>query len=151
MASVYLGLGTNLNDKERNLTEAIKAISTEVGKISCQSTFYASQPWGFESENAFLNAVILVETNLSPIDLLSKTQKIERELGRTPKISVAYSDRIIDIDILFYDSLVLNLPTLKIPHPLIAERDFVMIPFVEIAPDFIHPVLLKSMKELLSK
>ncbi|MEI8272402.1 MAG: 2-amino-4-hydroxy-6-hydroxymethyldihydropteridine diphosphokinase [Paludibacter sp.] len=144
MALVYLGLGTNLGDKERNLYNAIWRLSLEVGKIICQSGFYASKPWGFESENEFLNAVLSVETNLLPIDLLAKTQKIERELGRIDKSTEAYRDRVIDIDILLYDKEIIDLPELKIPHPLITERDFVYIPLLEIAPNLLHPISGKT-------
>lgn len=149
MALVYLGLGTNLGDKARNLKEAIAALSLEVGAVMRQSAFYASKPWGFESENEFLNAVVLVETNLSPFDLLAKTQELERNLGRTTKTSNAYADRLIDIDILLFDDLVIDQPTLKIPHPLMADRDFVLIPLVEISPDIVHPLSGKKWADLI--
>ena len=148
MALVYLGLGTNLGDKERNLNEAILKISQEVGKIICQSGFYASKPWGFQSENEFLNAVVSVETDLSALQLLAKTQEIERELGRTAKLSNGYADRVIDIDILLYDREIIDLSELKIPHPFIAERDFVYVPLLEIAPDLVHPASGKKFREL---
>ena len=150
MALVYLGLGTNLGNKERNLNDAILSLTLEVGFVIRQSTFYASKPWGFKSENEFLNAVVLVETNLPPFDLLTVTQEIERELGRTAKTSENYSDRLIDIDILLYDNLSINQPTLKIPHPLMMERDFVLIPLAEIAPDLVHPVVGKRIIEILN-
>ena len=149
MALVYLGLGTNLGDKARNLNAAIAALSLEVGAVMRQSAFYASKPWGFESENEFLNAVVLVETNLSPFDLLAKTQELERNLGRTTKTSNAYADRLIDIDILLFDDLVIDQPTLKIPHPLMADRDFVLIPLVEISPDIVHPLSGKKWADLI--
>ncbi|MFT3753314.1 MAG: 2-amino-4-hydroxy-6-hydroxymethyldihydropteridine diphosphokinase [Paludibacter sp.] len=148
MAFVYLGLGTNLGDKERNLNNAIISLSVYVGAIIRQSTFYVSEPWGFESDNRFLNAVVLVETNLQPFDLLAKTQEIERMIGRTTKSVTGYADRLIDIDILFYDNLIIDQPALKIPHPLIVERDFVLLPFAEIAPEFVHPVLGKRIIDL---
>lgn len=148
MAFVYLGLGTNLGDKERNLNDAIISLSVYVGAIIRQSSFYVSEPWGFESDNRFLNAVALVETNLQPFDLLAKTQGIERMIGRTAKSVTGYADRLIDIDILFYDNLIVDQPTLKIPHPLIAERDFVLLPLAEIAPEFVHPVLGKRIIDL---
>lgn len=151
MALVYLGLGTNLGDKERNLNDAILKLLLEVGCVIRQSLFYASKPWGFESENGFLNTVVLVETNLPPFDLLSKTQEIERELGRTAKTTGSYSDRLIDIDILLYDNLIVDQPTLKIPHPLMMKRDFVLIPLAEIAPDLVHPIAGKSSVELVKR
>ncbi len=149
MALVYLSLGTNLGDKDQNLNKAIALLSAQVGDVLKQSAFYASEPWGFESENEFLNAVILVDTTLSPVEFLKKTQEIETGLGRKTKSSAGYTDRLIDIDILFYDDLIIDEPELKIPHPLIAERDFVLIPLCEIAPDFLHPVLRKRISELI--
>ena len=140
MAFAYIGLGTNLGDKERNLIDAIHALSLQVGRVVSQSTFYRSKSWGFESDNEFLNAVILTETKLSPFDLLAVTQKMERELGRTTKSGNGYADRIIDIDILLYDNVIVDELSLKIPHPLITERDFVLIPLVEIAPDLVNPM-----------
>lgn len=149
MSLVYLGLGTNLGDKERNLENAVTILSLEVGKILRQSSYYVSKPWGFDSANEFLNVVVLVETNLPPFDLLGKTQEIERKLGRTIKTSEDYADRLIDIDILLYDNLIIDQPTLKIPHPLMTERDFVLIPLSEISPNLVHPVSGKSIVDLL--
>ena len=136
MHQVYLGLGTNLGDKEANLKAALEEIRKRVGEITSQSAFYASEPWGFESYNSFLNAVCCVCTDLSPKETLHTTQAIERTLGRLKKsVNGAYSDRIIDIDILLFDDLQINTPELTIPHPLMWERDFVKIPLKEIAPD----------------
>jgi 2-amino-4-hydroxy-6-hydroxymethyldihydropteridine diphosphokinase len=135
MHKVYLGLGTNLGDKEANLKTAFEEIRKRVGEVTSQSAFYASEPWGFESDNSFLNAVCCVHTDLSPMEILSMTQEIERELGRTKKsVGGIYSDRMIDIDILLYDDLRIHTSELTIPHPLMWERDFVMIPLHEIAP-----------------
>jgi len=140
MALVYLGLGTNLGDKTQNLNDAIALLSMNIGNVIGVSSFYTSKASGFISENNFLNAVMLIETNLAPFQLLEETQKIEVDLGRTNKTIKAYEDRLIDIDILLYDNLIINQPTLKIPHPLMTERDFVLLPLVEIAPDLVHPV-----------
>ena len=109
MANVYVGLGTNLGDKEQNLRNAVQKIEEQIGKVVSLSAFYVTAPWGFTSENSFLNAAACVETELSPLDVLQKTQTIERELGRMKKsINGAYSDRLIDIDLLLYDDLVLS-------------------------------------------
>lgn len=136
MHQVYLGLGTNLGDKEANLKVAIEEIRKRVGEVTSLSAFHASEPWGFESENSFLNAVCCVHTDLSPMETLRTTQEIERSLGRLKKsVNGIYSDRMIDIDILLYDDLHIQTPELTIPHPLMWQRDFVMIPLREIAPD----------------
>ncbi|MDE5740542.1 MAG: 2-amino-4-hydroxy-6-hydroxymethyldihydropteridine diphosphokinase [Bacteroidaceae bacterium] len=130
---VYLSLGTNLGDKEQNLLSAISEIGRRIGPIKAQSAFLVTEPWGFESENTFLNAAVRVETALSPIALLDETQQIERTLGRTHKTADGqYHDRIIDIDILLYDDLHIATPRLTIPHPHMHKRDFVLIPLHEI-------------------
>ena len=139
MHTVYLSLGTNLGDKEHNLVSAIKEIERRIGPVRAQSAFLTTEPWGFESENTFLNAAVRVETELSPNELLRVTLQIEREMGRTQKSSVdpqqskvIYHDRIIDIDILLYDDLHINTKKLTIPHPHMHERNFVLIPLKEI-------------------
>lgn len=139
MAFTYLALGSNLGNKQKHLNDAVIAISLEIGNVLSVSSFYTSAPQGFESENPFLNGVILLETELSPLQLLEKTQAIEQNMGRTQKNSQDYEDRIIDIDILLYDNQIIELPTLKIPHPKMLERDFVLIPLSEIAPELMHP------------
>ena len=126
MHKVYLGIGTNLGDKEGNILRAYELIRDRVGEIVKRSTLYNTEPWGFESENSFLNSVICVETALFPRQLLQTTQQIEREMGRTNKSTD------VDIDILLYDDLKVNEPDLVIPHPLMKERDFVMKPLLEI-------------------
>lgn len=149
MATVYLGLGTNLGNKEANLRTAIYKLQERIGKQVSLSSFYETAPWGFESDHSFLNAAIGLETNLSPIEILHITQEIEKELGRTKKsVNGSYSDRLIDIDILLYDTLVLQTPELTIPHPLMTERDFVMKPLIEIAGNVIHPTREKTLSEL---
>lgn len=149
MAKVYLSLGTNLGNKEQNLLTAIEHINKRVGKVISSSAFYKTEPWGFNSTHVFLNAAVEVETNLPPINLLKETQLIEKEMGRTAKSKgKQYSDRLIDIDILLYDNLILNTAELVLPHPLMTQRAFVMEPLVEIAPELVHPVLLKRMREV---
>ena len=131
--SVYLGLGSNLGNRKKLLLQAIRLIDERVGKVTCQSSFIETEPWGFESNNKFLNAVILCETTKTPREVLEITQQIERDMGRTKKsVSVGYSDRTVDIDILLYDDLTIDEPDLKIPHPLMHKRDFVMIPLKEL-------------------
>jgi 2-amino-4-hydroxy-6-hydroxymethyldihydropteridine diphosphokinase len=133
MHKVFLGLGTNLGDKVWNLQEAIRLIGERVGTVTRQSSFIETEPWGFESENTFLNAAICCETEKTPREVLLLTQQIERELGRTKKsVSGGYADRTVDIDILLYDDETIDEPDLKIPHPLMYQRDFVMIPLEEI-------------------
>lgn len=130
---VYLGLGSNLGDKVWNLSEAIRLIAERVGQVVRQSSFIETEPWGFRSDNTFLNAVILCETDKTPREVLLITQQIERDMGRRQKsVSVGYIDRTIDIDILLYDDLTVDEPDLKIPHPLMHQRDFVMRPLEEI-------------------
>ena len=149
MALIYLGLGSNLGDKAANLNEAILQIREKVGTVLKQSSFHASEAWGYLSENEFLNAAVLVDTVLNPFDLLRTTQEIEKTMGRQHKTVNEYADRIIDIDILFYDREIIDCETLKIPHPLIPVRQFVVAPLTEIAPDFVHPVEGKTIKEFL--
>ncbi len=152
MAKVYLGLGTNLGDKEQNLHSAILYIEKQIGSVVSLSAFYNSEPWGFESVNSFLNAVLCVETDLLPLDLLHQTKQIEVCMGRTAKSSDGiYSDRIMDIDLLLYDDLIMETPQLVLPHPLMNQRVFVMEPLAQIAPDLKHPVLHCTMAELLKK
>lgn len=129
----YLSLGTNLGDKRKNIAEAINNIGELVGDVVRQSALYETEPWGFRSDNCFVNAAVCVDTQLSPRRLLEVTQRIEREMGRTLKSDGGeYHDRIIDIDILLYGDLHIDEPDLKIPHPLMHERDFVMTPLNEI-------------------
>ena len=149
---VYLGLGTNQGDKANNLTRAIDALSLALGRCTDVSAFIETAPWGFESENSFLNCAAAFETELSPLELLNATERIERELGRTQKSTGGiYHDRIIDIDILLYGNLVIESPRLTIPHPLMHKRTFVLEPLAEIAPVTIHPVIGKSIRELLKE
>lgn len=133
---VFLGLGSNLGDRERHLNEAIRLIGERVGQVARQSTFIETEPWGFQSEHQFMNAAILCLTEKTPREVLQVTQEIERELGRKTKTNLSrhasYTDRPIDIDILLYDDLTVDEPDLKIPHPLMYERDFVMIPLKQI-------------------
>ena len=136
MATLYLSLGTNLGDRPKNLSSALKLIGKKVGTVVSISDVMETDPWGFDSSNRFLNMVAKVETNLQPFDVLHATQEIERKLGRTKKtVNREYHDRLIDIDILLYDNLAMNTPELTIPHPLMYQREFVMKPLAQIAPE----------------
>ena len=148
MAKAYIGLGTNIGNKRRNLITAAALLAERAGDVLSISSFYETEPWGFESDNTFLNAALLLETELEPLQLLSLTQEIEKEMGRTQKSDGAYHDRIIDLDILLYDLCVINEAALVVPHPLMHNRQFVLEPLAEIAPMLVHPILNKTMLEL---
>lgn len=136
MSTLYLSLGTNLGDRQQNLKSALELIGREVGTVVSASDIIETEPWGFDSSNSFLNMAIKVDTTLKPLEVLHVTQEIERKLGRTQKsVNKEYHDRLIDIDILLYDDLVMNTPELKIPHPLMYQREFVMKPLAQIAPE----------------
>lgn len=133
MHKVYLSLGSNLGDRHATMRRAIVLLGERVGTVDRQSSFIETEPWGFQSVNRFLNMCVRVLTNLSPERVLAVTKQIERELGRTQKsVDGQYHDRPIDIDILMYDDQNIDLPDLKLPHPHMKERDFVMIPLREI-------------------
>ncbi|MDO5665292.1 MAG: 2-amino-4-hydroxy-6-hydroxymethyldihydropteridine diphosphokinase [Bacteroidia bacterium] len=146
---IFLGLGSNLGDKQKNIERAYKQIKKRIGKIVSKSAFYVSEPEGFDSENEFVNSACEVLTTISPAEVLQETQKIEQTIGRTNKSqNNEYADRIIDIDILMYDNLIIEESNLIIPHPRFHFRNFVLIPFVEISPNTVHPVLDKSILQL---
>jgi len=147
MNEVYILLGGNLGDKSKIFEETRKLIGERVGLVIKQSSVYATEPWGFESE-LFWNQVIIVETALNPNEILHQTQAIEITFGRTRK-SAHYEARAIDIDLLFYNDLELNTSDLILPHPKIGERKFVLIPLNEIAPDKRHPVTGLKVQEML--
>ena len=148
MAITYLGLGTNIGNKRRNLITAAALLAERVGDVLALSGFYETEPWGFESNNRFLNAAVKLNTDYSPQELLVITQQIEKELGRTEKSNGTYHVRVIDIDILLYDDEVLQTPELVLPHPLMHERKFVMEPLAEIAPFVQHPIFKESIMDL---
>jgi 2-amino-4-hydroxy-6-hydroxymethyldihydropteridine diphosphokinase len=142
---VFIGSGSNLGDRLTALTKAAAELSHDV-RVLKASKVYETPPWGFELQPAFLNQVLQAETDLEPLDLLNYLKGIEEKMGR--KATFRYGPRSIDLDILFYDGLIISSEILQIPHPMIAKRAFVLAPMSEIAPDFIHPVLGKSMYEL---
>lgn len=148
---VYLALGANIGDKEKNIHLALENIDKRIGKLLALSAFYVTKAQGFDSDNLFINAACKIKTELSPLEVLEYTQVIERELGRKKKtIGGQYTDRLIDIDILFYDNQILEYPHLFIPHPHMQERDYVLKPMSDIASDFRHPILNKTIEELTS-
>jgi 2-amino-4-hydroxy-6-hydroxymethyldihydropteridine diphosphokinase len=152
MSIAFLSIGTNLGNKESNLDHAAEKIEEYVGRILKSSSVYETEPWGFQAKNEFLNMVVMIETDLIPSDLLKKVLDIELLLGRvrTKKhYTSAYSSRLIDIDILLYENIIIDEPNLKIPHPLMHHRKFVLVPLCDIAPDLIHPVLKRSFASLL--
>ena len=130
---VYLGLGTNLGDKQKNLNDAIRMLGNQVGEVEKVSSVIETEPKGFKSDNRFLNAVVKVRTALSQFEILDITQDVEKSLGRKEKSSNGiYHDRVIDIDILLYDDINISTPRLVIPHPRMTQREFVMTPLAEI-------------------
>lgn len=142
---VYLGLGSNLGDRTTNLRAAAAALSPQVTVLR-SSAVYETEPWGYQDQPAFLNQVLEAETALAPLDLLAHLKQIEITLGRAP--SFRYGPRLIDLDILFYGDQVIELPGLTIPHPRLAERAFVLVPLAELAPNLIHPLSGKTIREL---
>ena len=148
MNRIFLGLGTNLGDRRKNLRTAIEKITENIGEIKSASSVYETDPWGFKSENKFLNMVVEVHTTLKPSGVLGRILMIESLMGRTRE-GKEYKSRIIDIDILFYNDRILAKKALTVPHQGIHERRFVLEPLCEIAPGYIHPVLKKSIRDLL--
>ncbi len=142
---IYLSLGSNLGDRANNLLKAIEHLPPQV-EVIIQSSVYETEPWGYSDQPTFLNQVVKARTSLEPIDLLALLKEIEVRMGR--KESFRFGPRLIDLDILFYDDLILNTPDLMIPHPRITERAFVLIPLSEISPDLIHPERNKTIAEL---
>jgi 2-amino-4-hydroxy-6-hydroxymethyldihydropteridine diphosphokinase len=150
MIITYLIFGSNLGNRLELLEKAKQQVEKSIGNVLQSSSIYDTEPWGFVHKNWFLNIVMAINTNLEPFALLVEIKKIEASLGRIME-DVRYTARLIDIDILFYDDLVLHTPELIIPHPEIPRRKFVLEPLTEIAPDLVHPVLKKTMMQLLKE
>ncbi|HAA11981.1 MAG TPA: 2-amino-4-hydroxy-6-hydroxymethyldihydropteridine diphosphokinase [Cytophagales bacterium] len=149
MQGIYILLGTNLGDREENLLQARRLIGQRVGKVLRSSNVYATAAWGITEQPDFLNQVVIVETAMSPNDLLKALLQIEQDMGRVR--IVKWGERIIDLDVLYYHDTILDTQDLKIPHVGIAERRFTLVPLVELSADAIHPVLGKSQRQLLAE
>lgn len=149
MAKVYLVIGGNEGDRERNITSTCELVSERIGKIVSSSSIYESEPWGFSCEHNFLNQALCVETSLNPAALLMEISYIEDKLGRVRKTGeTGYQSRTADVDIIFYDHALMVTPDLVIPHRHMQDRSFVLKPLCEIAPDYVHPILSVTVKEL---
>lgn len=144
---IYIAFGTNIGDRMDNLRRAHQALAGEV-KILQYSPVYETPPWGILDQPAFFNQVASGETELSPSELIAFLKHLEKDLGRQP--GIRYGPRLIDLDLLFYDDLVLESPNLTIPHPRMEGRGFVLLPLADLAPDLVHPVLKKAVRELLA-
>jgi len=146
MERIYLGLGTNLGDKLKNLSHSRLLIADHIAPISNASAIYTTAAWGVEDQDSYLNQVVQIETNLAPLDLLAQVLEIEQMMGRERRLK--WGARVIDIDILFYGSQILETEHLIIPHPFLQERNFVLIPMAELTPEFKHPISNLSMQTL---
>ena len=146
MSKVYLSIGSNKGNRSVLINKAIDEIEKKIGIIISRSSIYQSKSWGFDS-NDFYNLCLLIDTDIMPKSLLINLKKIEKSMGRED-VDGSYSDRLIDIDILFYDNITTDSEELKIPHPKIEIRKFVLVPMLEIADEYVHPILNKTIKEL---
>ncbi len=146
MAVVYLGIGSNLGDKQGNCLDALERLSTKGVSICKRSALYETQPWGVEDQPNFVNMAVEAETGMTPEELLRTLKEIEREMGR--KVGTPWGPRLIDLDVLLFDDRIVQSKDLIIPHPLLHKRDFVLIPLAEISPEQVHPVLNKTIREL---
>ena len=146
MSKVYLSIGSNKGNRSVLINKAIDEIDKKIGKIISRTSIYQSKSWGFDS-NDFYNLSLLIDTDIEPKSLLINLKKIEKSMGRED-IDGSYSDRFIDIDILFYDNIIIDSEDLKIPHTKIEIRKFVLVPMLEIADDYVHPILNKTIRQL---
>ena len=149
MHQVFLGTGGNIGNKHDNFDKVYTFIKNELGTIVKSSAVYETPPWGFEATEKFWNTVLIIETELSATELLSKINNIENRFGRT-RDGVNYKSREMDIDILYFNDEIINTENLTIPHPLLHKRLFVLVPLAEIAPKFVHPVLKLTSFEMLN-
>jgi 2-amino-4-hydroxy-6-hydroxymethyldihydropteridine diphosphokinase len=149
MNNVYLLIGGNMGDRMANLAAARDSINIECGRIISASSIYETEAWGYKEQNAFLNQALVIQTSLQANALMDAILKIEIALGR--KREIPLGPRIIDIDIIYYNDEIINSSTLTIPHPSMAQRKFVLMPLTEIAPNYRHPILLKTNEVLLKE
>jgi len=148
--NVFLGIGTNLGNREYYLDRALEAIGASAGEVSAVSRIYETEPWGFKSKNKFLNMAVRINTDLEPEELLHTVLEIEKQLGRKRKTK-RYSSRTVDIDILLYGDRVIMEQCLQVPHPKLGQRRFVLVPLCDIAAEMVHPVLMKTFARLLEE
>lgn len=145
---IYLSIGSNIGDRTKNLSNSLLEIENEIGNIVCKSKIYETEPWGYKYQDFFLNQVILVETYLIPETLLDTCKLIESKMGR--KVNKKWRERIIDVDILYFNNSIIKKNNLLIPHKFLHDRKFILKPLNDIAPNFLHPKLLKTTSNLLS-
>jgi 2-amino-4-hydroxy-6-hydroxymethyldihydropteridine diphosphokinase len=150
MATAIFSLGSNLGDRIKNLEEAIRLMGKQMGGDQKSSMIYQSIPWGYDSKQNYYNCCLLIHTSIPPLELLDLALEVEIDMGRMRE-GAGYADRVIDIDLILYDDLVVNHPRLVIPHPRMSERKFVLVPLAELSPDHIHPVSGLSISELLDR
>ena len=143
---IYLSAGSNIGDRKAHLVTAQHKLNNQIGKVIRQSNIYETEAWGNENQRGFFNQVLCLETDLAPQDVLSKINTIEQEMGRVREDK--WAARTIDIDILFYDYLIYKGENLTIPHPHLQDRNFILVPFLEIAPEYLHPKLNQTIREL---
>lgn len=149
MSKAYLSLGSNVGDRLSNIQQAVRLLTSNPQiKLLRASSFYETQPWGVSGQNWFVNAAVAIETNLSPIELLRECQNVEAQLGRIRQGVPKWSERTIDIDILFYDDLIFKNEILEIPHKYVHLRAFALVPMIEVNANLVHPVLNKTIMEL---
>lgn len=152
MALIYLSLGSNLGNREENITKAIQTLDGKIGTLVKCSSLFETSPWGFESDHAFINAAAIFSTKLTPEEILLITENTEKDFGRLQKsINQNYNDRTLDIDLLLYNNFILDTEKLILPHPHMHERKFVLEPLAEIAPNVIHPIFKKNILQLLNE